>query len=286
MKTPARISEVTIVDNMVCDGPYPPKGFVPFLEHELGNGDCFGLYWPFGKESEEPIICEVWHDSWQMNPAFSSLARFLDHAMELGESEYVEEPTLTEDKRSPAALTKTAKVDAEQGRIEDAVVRLKTAVAMLPEYGAAWSALAQQYRRLRRFDDALKAILHALVSPSFFGAVNDNLVTWFQRQDTQDAALNADPIWKHRRELCFSYGGKKENADYPILMQCIDDYEKTGDGYKAVLLFQSYSFQMEGETVSFRERYDFNRQWFKEQQNRLFTQHLGSSRDWTSVGKA
>lgn len=148
------------------------------------------------------------------------------------------------------------------------------------------SALAQQYRRLGRFDDALKAVLHALVSPSFFGGVNDNLVTWFQRQDTQDTALNADPIWKHRRELCFSCGGRKENADYPILMQCIDEYERTGDGYKAVLLFQSYSFQMEGETVSFQEKYGFNRQWFKEEQDRLFRQHLGNSRDWTSVGKA
>jgi tetratricopeptide (TPR) repeat protein len=284
MKIPDRIAEVTINDSHVGDGPYPPKGFVPFHEHELGTGDCFGLYWPFGRESEEPIICELWHDSWEMNPVFSSLARFLDHASDLDEDDYFEEPTLAGDCRSPSALTAAAKEDAGRGRVEDAIAHLELAVAVLPEYGAAWGALAQQYRRVKRFDDALRAVLRALLSPLYFGNVNENLVRWFQRQDSQDASLQADSLWQHRRDLCFSYGGSKENADYPILLRCVDEYERLGEGHKAILLFQRHSMLMMTETVSFQDRYGFSRDWFGQMQEEMFAQHLGSTRDWAREG--
>lgn len=71
----------------------PRKGLSRFFEHELGNGDCFGLYWPFGKENETPLVCEMMHDSWYINPTFSGLGSFLDTFSTLDEDDnYIEAP--------------------------------------------------------------------------------------------------------------------------------------------------------------------------------------------------
>ena len=49
-------------DSDVARGPYPPQGFVSIAEGALGNGDCFGLYWPLGREGDAPFVCEMFHD--------------------------------------------------------------------------------------------------------------------------------------------------------------------------------------------------------------------------------
>jgi hypothetical protein len=56
----------------IAHGPYPPSGFAAVSDADLGNGDCFGLYWPLGQEGEEPIVCDMAHDSWTMIPCFSN----------------------------------------------------------------------------------------------------------------------------------------------------------------------------------------------------------------------
>src|SRR5258708_157142 len=52
---------------------YPPAGFLPISVFELGNGDVCGFYWPIGREGTEPLLCETYHDSWQVEPHASSL---------------------------------------------------------------------------------------------------------------------------------------------------------------------------------------------------------------------
>ena len=55
MKVPEGMEELSLAeDGIGAGGAYPPLGFKPFLEAELGNGDYFGLYWPYGREDREP----------------------------------------------------------------------------------------------------------------------------------------------------------------------------------------------------------------------------------------
>ena len=69
MKRPAGISSITL-SNEPYESTYPPLGFHEFSEHQLGNGDVFGLYWPVGYEDDEPLIAETWHDEWSIRPQF------------------------------------------------------------------------------------------------------------------------------------------------------------------------------------------------------------------------
>ena len=43
MKIPSQITEISVYEDHAADYPYPPAGWLPFWEHELGNGDMFGL---------------------------------------------------------------------------------------------------------------------------------------------------------------------------------------------------------------------------------------------------
>ncbi|MDF3837714.1 hypothetical protein P3W85_32950 [Cupriavidus basilensis] len=59
MELPTQIAEVSLRQDWRHGSPYPPLGFQPFAEGELGNGDTFGLYWPIGEEGYEPLVVET-----------------------------------------------------------------------------------------------------------------------------------------------------------------------------------------------------------------------------------
>jgi len=48
MRCSKSIDAITIVEDGF-EGAYPPLGFKQIWEAELGNGDFYGLYWPFGR---------------------------------------------------------------------------------------------------------------------------------------------------------------------------------------------------------------------------------------------
>lgn len=76
VKAPLCINQLSLTGD-IASGPYPPSGFAPVSDAELGNGDYFGLYWPFGQEAQEPIVCDMAHDSWSMVPCCPSEATFV-----------------------------------------------------------------------------------------------------------------------------------------------------------------------------------------------------------------
>ncbi|MDO8254979.1 hypothetical protein [Shewanella algae] len=73
--------EINLLSPFAADeqpmGPYPSLGFLPLFDAELGNGDYFGLYWPLGRETEAPIVCDMWHDEAKLVPAFSGAGKFV-----------------------------------------------------------------------------------------------------------------------------------------------------------------------------------------------------------------
>jgi len=263
----------------IC-GPYPPQGFIPFVEGELGNGDTFGLYWPFGKEASAPIVCEVWHDSRELCPAFSSVAAFL-RAMENQENSddcsHPENPTLDQDEKSPIALFAAARADLATQDFDKAASRLKLALSVLPEYTIALEKLAGIQRAQGEVEAAIASMIMAIVSPSYFGSMSGGNLGWFQRVNVSGRHSD-DPIWQRRSKFSFKYGGTKANDDYDLYEECIREYVAKEDGLKAVLLHQKRAFLLTTETVSFQERYGFSKNRFRGEQSDLFSRFLKSDR--------
>ena len=60
MKIPAEIKHLTPLQDE-NDTYLPALGMLPVAEGN-DNGDLFGLYWPIGRESFDPIVAHFWHD--------------------------------------------------------------------------------------------------------------------------------------------------------------------------------------------------------------------------------
>lgn len=254
MKLPARSSEVTLSNVQI--GPYPPLGFAPFPEGELGNGDQFGLYWPIGREQEEPIVCDMSHDDVTLIPAFSSLNRFLE-AYEDADG-WAEPPTVEEDDQSPVACYTAAREALGRKDFDTAVELLERALNILPEYGAALTSLFGQYMRLRRQDEALEIALRVLRSPLAFGPDAKQALRWFKTQKDCPGTLAGDPLWLRRNELEWNFGGVETNSTYGVLADAIESYRNCGNAIATVSLMQVYGELMSRETISFRERSGFD----------------------------
>ncbi|UWE14942.1 SMI1/KNR4 family protein [Herbaspirillum huttiense] len=253
MRLPEQLSLISLDSNWVHRTPYPPLGFIPFSDYALGNGDTFGLYWPIGRESLEPIVVESWHDSWTIQPVGSSLAAFL-RVVQSATEEHPEPPTVLEDPDSPFACFVAAK---EAQQVEGAIVLLERATTILPEYTDALSLLWAQYVRAGRIEDAIVTALRAIISPPCFGARPLKALRWLCGRESIPSLLSEDPIWLARKELTLSFGGKKENADFPVLLNAIHRYLDQSEFVRASTLMQTYAELMWRETVSFRERYGF-----------------------------
>ncbi len=254
MKLPARSSEITLAEVEI--GPYPPLGFAPFPEGELGNGDRFGLYWPIGREQDEPIVCDMSHDAATLIPAFSSLDRFLN-AYEEADG-WTEPPTLEQDGQSPVACYAAAREALGQKDFDVAVELLERALERLPEYGAALTSLFGQYLRLRRQDQAFEIALRTLRSPLAFGSDARQALRWLKAQEDCPVSLADDPLWLRRNELEWNFGGVETNSTYGVLADAIESYKSCGNAVATVSLMQVYGELMSRETISFRERSGFD----------------------------
>lgn len=279
MKLPDKLDRVTIYEDLDPSYPYPPSTFLPFLEHELGNGDMFGMYWPIGRESELPLVIEMWHDSWVMAPHFSSFNRFLECSTSIPPHRLIQTPSLEQDPDSPKANFAAACESLNAGDVSTCIKLLETAIATLPEYTDALSMLALQYRRLRNNDAAISTALRAIRCPPSFGRINPQLYHWFARQSATDETTSNDPLWLTRTKLKFQFGGEKHNDDYVVLRDVINAYIADNRPVEAFTLSQTYAEYMCGETVSFRGRYDFDPTTWTKWQLGQWYEMTGTSRD-------
>ena len=259
MQLPASSHLISLDKHWQHRRPYPPPGFIPFYESALGNGDSFGLYWPIGREAHDPIVVETWHDEWRVQPQFSSLDAFLQ-AYRRAEDEYVATPSLSDDPASPFAACLAAREAIAQRNPEAAVKLLEAALTIVPEYTDALCLLHAQYVRAGRAAEAAKLAIRAIISPPSFGGPPLKAVQWLRSQPL--AENEADPIWRACAQLQFSFGGSKENADYPLLAAAIETYLEQGNLRHAATLMQTYAELMSAETVSFQERYGFDQAAF------------------------
>lgn len=278
MLLPERIDEISGLSAQFHDNPdpYPPIGFCPFADHELGNGDTFGLYWPFGREAHEPIVCEIWHDEGALVPMFSSLRAFLDAAPHSRERPGI--PDLSVDPTSPVALFHAARTANGAGQAQDARLLLQQAVEIVPEYTDAQALLAAVHRRLGQNEEAMRAAVRAIISPPCFGARPVQLLRWLGSLSTASQDLERDPIWRTRQRLRLVFGGAKTNDDYAAMETAIESYLEDRRPLRAVTLMQTYAELMFRETKSFQERYGFNGPSFLNRQRDVFLHELGTNR--------
>jgi hypothetical protein len=286
VKLPESISEITL-DTDVGGYPYPPYGFYPFTECALGNGDYYGLYWPVGKEDHPPLVVEMWHDSWEIVPFYSSLESFLHHCSLAEEDDDEEDwldtrpadPTIPTDPLSPSALLSEAQEALKANDPYKAIVSLEKALVVLPEYTAASALLYGQYRRVGDNESAIRTAMKSVLSPPSFGQKKVQVMRWLQAQELCPDDVAPDPLWINRCRLSGQYGGIKENEDYLVFNEVIQGYVQMGRTWDAIVLSMTYAELMHSETVSFRERYGFDIEQYHPNLRKLIRQLGGKSRD-------
>lgn len=281
LKIPNRINEVSIIKDQIPTGSYPPIGFIPFFEGELGNGDYFGLYWPIGKEMNDPLVCDMIHDEARMAPRYSSLSVFLNLFNRINENEdnsLFSTPSLQEDNASPLANYAVGINNSKIGNLDVAIKHLEKAVDTLPEYSFAWMSLSQLYRRVQQFDKYVSALFSTATSLWSFGFPDDKLFESIKRIRDLPESLSRDPFLLRRDKFGFKYGGAKTNDDYDLYKECISEYYSMGQYLNGLKMQINYGFLMSSETLSFKERYEFDSNSFNQSINLKFIELLNVNR--------
>jgi hypothetical protein len=197
---------------------YPPVGFFPFAD--TGNGDAWGLYWPIGSETADPIVAYASHDAWAVIPEHGDLqslgrchiVRSSDRTLtdqfehvfaaanepipSIGDSCKVaaddHRRLLALDPRSPFRNCAVADLDVTTADFDKAEEGYRFAISVLPEYGAAHFGLANLLRHTRRPEEASIHLRKSLICPfaftgSFFWA--DHFLPGSFRKDWPRKAL-------------------------------------------------------------------------------------------------
>lgn len=275
---------------------FVPHGFLDTELFALGNGDTCGFYWPVGKEAEEPILGEIYHDSFTIIPTASNLeglARIKaltdrdmdgiarDIASNLGfdlpekhpEPDVPPETLLQQDANAPASLVIAAQVALRNNDFDLAEQYLVHALKVLPEYTFAHYLLASLYRRkITRKLEAASEMLEVVISPMVFAYRTNRkqVLNWLQRlRDDNYPELVDNPIWVNRHKLRFEMYVKRNN-DFDIYEEAIEEYLTKNHGKKAVRLRMLVGELMNIETQAFRDRYKYS----DEKHNELLANNL------------
>jgi tetratricopeptide (TPR) repeat protein len=278
MKPPTNIAQLSLHSVDYSLGPYPSLGFVPISEGELGNGDYYGLYWPMGRETAEPVVCDMYHDEWSLKLSFSSVEKFIEY---LKLNDWQRGEIEVQDENFAPYYYRKAKLCFSDNNVEDAINYLSLAVESFPENCEYWFSLAGQLRRIGDHKKSLEAAVNAFVSNWAFELPPQNTLRMLQNKTAREL-LPDDPIVKRADELTQSFGGVKENANYPLLKDAVDEYLLQGENIKGLSLYQNYAYMMYTETSSFQDRYNFNLDAWREEYAQLCNEKLSDNRRYDS----
>ncbi len=275
MHGPIELKQLDVALRQMSRGPYPPTGFLPVWEAELGNGDYFGLYWPLGRETREPIVCDMLHDQWALAPMFSSVGRFrawldVNHG-ERGEAQ-------VDDSGFGPKLFEQAKQRIAGGAIQESIEYLRRACESVPDVCDYWFVLSSQLQRLGQTDQSIDAAIRAYRSAWHFGSPSDAVLRAV-RKGQRHSTFSEDPIVRRSNDLTVNFGGTKQNRNYALLRECVDEYLDRGEALSALQVYQNYAFTMMAtETTAFQSRYAFDVSAWQEEFSQLCLSHLGDAR--------
>ncbi|MDV3435213.1 hypothetical protein R1H25_07075 [Stenotrophomonas sp. C2852] len=257
MRAPQCLHDLTL-DAEPCAGPYPPQGFWPVAEGALGNGDLFGLYWPLGRETEPPVVCEMFHDEGRMVFSHSSLdafVRWLDAGGGWDGDDEDRDPPEHEvaDADSPLLLVERAQRHVQAAAPAEAIVLLEDACSRFPELQRAWAMLAGQQMRLGQHAAAVASARAAVLANWAFGIPEPGVLRILRAADAA-----GDPVLAMAQQMGFAFGGAKTNPDYAVMQACIERCWEAGDTMAALRLSQNRCYALSAETVSFQQREGFD----------------------------
>ena len=278
MKIPNGIEKVSWSKSDIPLGPYPTLGFVTLQDAALGNGDYFGLYWPLGRENQEPIVCDMFHDEWTLKPCFSNVEKFIEWLI-LNDWERGDEEI--EDDQLSASIFTQAKALYSGSNVEAAIDLLNKACTSFPEVSEYWFALSSQSRRVGDVETAANAALKALNSNWVFGFPAQGVIRSLRSPDFREA-LSRDPIIQRIDDFELNFGGVKENAIYPIIYECVQEYFKREKFIDGLMLYQNYAYMMYSETGAFQARYNFDLKSWQSEYSKLCLKYLGDNRQFSS----
>ena len=267
---------------------YIPHGFLDARLFDIGNGDSTGFYWAIGRENDDPLLCDIYHDNWALAPVASNLedlikvnwydyqhdfdgqisqiAVALDISLpDLSKDELSTEQRLEFNPKSPYYLVIASQKAIDGNDLKAAETNLQKAIKILPEYALAHYYLAMIYRRIpSRKLDAINSMIQTLICPITFGGVSlrRKVLYWLQSEDELNE-LQSNPLWVNRHKLT-CYIGEKYNNDFGIYEEAIEEYLNQGQGVNAIQLRTLVRELMGIETTAFRERYKYTKEKHKE----------------------
>lgn len=271
MKAPSQIDALSISDKeIISDGTYPPLGFRPVWDAELGNGDYFGLYWPYGHEDREPIVCDMLHDEWGMKVSYSSVATFVEW-LELNDWD---RGNIEIDDKNFVGLRFQETKPLLSNNPDEAVSKLRSICEDFPESTEYWYTLASQLRRLGDQPGCSAAAVRAFASNWAFG---------MPKEGTLQLLRNAKGKYEHplvtrSEQLTLQFGGAKENTNYRLIKECVSEYLSSATPVIGLLLNQNYGYIMSMETKAFQDRSGFVAKEWLEEQCELCDRYLGDTR--------
>ncbi|HEX2491097.1 MAG TPA: tetratricopeptide repeat protein [Blastocatellia bacterium] len=180
-------------------------------------------------------------------PARIRLAESLFEAGQLGESRDLFAALSQEPAVRPAAELGLGRVAAAEGQHDRAITHLERAVALYPEFGAAYYALALSYRTLARTDDARRALdFHARYGPRWpavddpvrakIGAVRDDASANLQRGiSLAESGDLRGAVEAHEAALARDASHAQAHANLIKLYGRVGDWKKAEEHYKAVI---------------------------------------------------
>ena len=159
---------------------------------------------------------------------------------------------------SPNDLVESARLAMAEGRVDDADVDLRAAIALLPEFGQAHVQLANVLRRQRNPAEALGHDLIAVGCPRCL--TPDRKAAVRRVVAAHDDALPdgaEDPLFRRRKDLTFATG-VKVNDDFVVYEEVIAAHHAQGDPVRGVRLRMLVGELMYSETTAFWDRYDWS----------------------------
>jgi hypothetical protein len=242
-------------------------GFIEWEVFECGNGDYFGFYWKIGAEDQNPIVCALHHDDWELMPWASSLERFFRIATAnevhkitpfaenfwVNKEELQEileglnhqdiydncftvrtlEDILTIDNHSPICLKYLGDQYREEKNISAAIEYYRRALFVLPEYGDASFALAKIYRSQRDQHLAIPHFIDAFTAPFYFSKDKDKILHLLKGYNDDSLYDMKDPLWK-RRHLIKLDEEEKHPSFHHLLNEIIDEYIELKEFQRAI----------------------------------------------------
>lgn len=278
MKLIATQTPFTINNTELTSGPYPPCGFLPLPETDLGNGDCFGLYWPLGYENQAPVVCELYHDEWLIKPAFSNAVK-LSEWLKLNDYDPYENQLTIDDTDFSVTHFEQGKNYRSSGDTDNALHHIRAACRTFPEVSEYWLTLASLCMQTSDQTGASVAALNGFLANWAFGVPHDKII-YFLKMAVNSEIFQTDPVVQRvaAGELTLHFGGVKENNNYRAMTACINDYLKLNKPLNALRLLQNYAFVMSSETTAFQARYHFSLGEWQTQFSELCLTHTGDNR--------